>query len=129
LTNRDAEEIVVYGGSAGGNLTAALVLRARDEGIPTPAGVILVSPEIDLTESSDTFQTNEGIDHLLHSLMLVNLRYANGHVEYLESHGQRLIEQRAAVIEQEGAGRDDITKLRVQAAYSIRLEPSPITIR
>lgn len=71
-------EIVVSGGSAGGNLAAALILRARDEGLPLPAAVILATPEVDLTESGDSFQTNEGVDPGLHSLMPVNLLYANG---------------------------------------------------
>lgn len=72
-------EIIVSGGSAGGNLAAALILRARDEGLPMPAGVILATPEVDLTESGDSFQTNEGVDPGLHSLMPVNLLYADGH--------------------------------------------------
>ena len=79
LSARSPGEIVVSGGSAGGNLAAALLLRARDEGLPMPAGLILGTPEIDLTESGDSFQTNEGIDPGLHSLMPVNLLYANGH--------------------------------------------------
>lgn len=79
LAERSPQEIIISGGSAGGNLAAALVLRARDEGLPLPAGVILNTPEADLTESGDSFTTNEGVDPLLHSLMPVNLLYANGH--------------------------------------------------
>ena len=70
---------MVSGASAGGNLAAALCLRARDEGLPLPAGLVLVSPEADLTESGDTFATNLGIDHTLGSLMEANLLYAAGH--------------------------------------------------
>jgi epsilon-lactone hydrolase len=73
-------EIIVSGVSAGGNLAAALILRARDEGLPLPAAAILQTPEADLTESGDTFQTNLGLDNLLtQSLMPANLLYANGH--------------------------------------------------
>jgi acetyl esterase/lipase len=80
LRMRAAEQIVVGGGSAGGNLAAALVLRARDEGLPLPAATVLVSPEVDLTESGDTFQTNLGVDTTLaRSLMPANLLYAGGH--------------------------------------------------
>lgn len=79
LCERSPGEIVVSGGSAGGNLAAALMLRARDEGLPMPAGLILGTPEIDLTESGDSFNTNKGIDPGLSSLMPVNLLYANGH--------------------------------------------------
>jgi len=79
LEQRSPGEIVVSGGSAGGNLAAALLLRARDEGLPMPAGLILGTPEIDLTESGDSFNTNLGVDPSLRSLMPVNLLYAAGH--------------------------------------------------
>ncbi|RYE64672.1 MAG: alpha/beta hydrolase [Oxalobacteraceae bacterium] len=79
LEERLPSEIIVHGGSAGGNLAAALVLRARDEGLPLPAAVILSTPEVDLTESGDSFRTNLGIDPGLRLLMPVNLLYANGH--------------------------------------------------
>ena len=79
LAEYPADKIVIAGGSAGGNLAAALVLRARDEGLPLPAGVILNTPEIDLTESGDSFQTNLGVDAILGVLMPVNLLYAAGH--------------------------------------------------
>ena len=78
LAERSPSEIIVSGGSAGGNLAAALILRARDEGLPMPAGVILNTPEIDLTESGDSFQTNLGVDPGLGSLITVNQLYANG---------------------------------------------------
>jgi len=78
LRERASHEIIVSGGSAGGNLAAALMLRARDEGLPLPAGVILGTPEADLTESGDSFATNNGVDPGLRSLMPVNLLYANG---------------------------------------------------
>lgn len=79
LRERAPEEIVVSGGSAGGNLAAALMLRARDEGLPLPSAVVLSTPEIDLTESGDSFRTNDGVDPGLRSLMAVNLLYADGH--------------------------------------------------
>ena len=40
--------------------------------------MILSTPEVDLTESGDSFQTNLGLDTSLRSLMPVNLLYANG---------------------------------------------------
>ena len=73
-------QIVVGGGSAGGNLAAALMLRARDEGVPLPAGLVLLTPELDLTESGDSFQTNRDIDVVLrHGLPEANALYAAGH--------------------------------------------------
>jgi monoterpene epsilon-lactone hydrolase len=65
LEVRPPEHIVVGGGSAGGNLAAALILRARDEGLPLPAALVLLTPEADLTESGDSFQTNLGLDCVL----------------------------------------------------------------
>jgi epsilon-lactone hydrolase len=72
-------EIIVRGGSAGGNLAAALILRSRDEGLPLPAAAVLMTPEVDLTESGDSFHTNLGLDNVLtESLMPANLLYAGG---------------------------------------------------
>ena len=79
LRERSPAQIVVSGGSAGGNLAAALMLRVRDEGLPLPAGLVLATPEIDLTESGDSFHTNDGVDPGLRSLMPVNLLHAGGH--------------------------------------------------
>jgi acetyl esterase/lipase len=80
LEERPPEQLVVTGTSAGGNLAAALLLRAKDEGLPMPAAVLLLTPEVDLTESGDSFSTNLGIDVMIPwSLMPVNLLYANGH--------------------------------------------------
>ncbi|MCL9793065.1 alpha/beta hydrolase [Frankia sp. AgKG'84/4] len=73
------EQIVVGGGSAGGNLAVAMLLRARDAGLPLPVALVLTTPEVDLTESGDSFQTNLGLDPVIQgSLMAVNLLYAAG---------------------------------------------------
>jgi len=80
LDVKPPERIVVGGGSAGGNLAAALMLKARAEGLPMPAGLLLMTPEIDLTESGDTFETNEGVDTVLVSRLTSSIAlYANGH--------------------------------------------------
>ncbi len=75
----DPRRIVVTGTSAGGNLAAAMALRARAEGLPAPAGLILLTPEVDLSESGDSFDTLMGLDtRLTARLMPINLLYANG---------------------------------------------------
>lgn len=80
LSDHRPGQIIVSGGSAGGNLAAALTLRARDEGLPLPAAVVLLTPQADLTESGDSFHTNQGIDpRLAQSLMPAHLLYAAGH--------------------------------------------------
>jgi monoterpene epsilon-lactone hydrolase len=60
----EASRIIVAGDSAGGNLTLALLLRARDEGLPLPAGAVALSPVADLTFSGDSVQRNDGIDDM-----------------------------------------------------------------
>ncbi|GAA1737059.1 hypothetical protein GCM10009809_35340 [Isoptericola hypogeus] len=78
LAERDPRDVVVAGGSAGGNLAAALLLRAKDEGLPMPAALLLLTPEVDLTESGDSFVTNAAHDVALASLREVNALYAAG---------------------------------------------------
>jgi acetyl esterase/lipase len=67
LDERRPEDIVVGGASAGGNLAAALVLRAKDEGMPLPAALVINTGAFDLTGSSDSWCTNEGLDNVLSS--------------------------------------------------------------
>jgi monoterpene epsilon-lactone hydrolase len=56
-----------------------MLLRAREEGLPMPAALVLLSPEVDLTESGDSFAVNAGVDVVLPgSLMASNLLYAGG---------------------------------------------------
>lgn len=79
LRSYPAERIVVGGRSAGGNLAAAMLLRAKAEGLPPPAGLVLLSPQVDLTESGDSFVVNAGMDGMLPtSLMSSNRLYAGG---------------------------------------------------
>jgi monoterpene epsilon-lactone hydrolase len=59
------EHIALYGISAGGNLALACLLKARDMGMPMAAGCALHSPATDLTESGDTYETNDTIDVVL----------------------------------------------------------------
>jgi len=80
LDERAPEKIVVGGGSAGGNLVAAMLLRARDEGLPMPAALLLFTPEIDLTESGDSFDTNAGVDYVLVERLTASIAlYAGDH--------------------------------------------------
>lgn len=80
LQQNAPEHIIIGGASAGGNLAAATILRARDEGLPLPAGALLITPELDLTESGDSFNVMLGVDAALTaSLMPANLLHAGGH--------------------------------------------------
>jgi acetyl esterase/lipase len=79
LDRHRPEEIAVYGPSAGGGLAASFLLKARDLGLPMPAACVLHSPEADLTEAGDSFETNNGIDGVLTRLTNSIALYANGH--------------------------------------------------
>lgn len=59
LGHVDAKNIVLAGSSAGGNLAAALMLRARAEGLAIPAALLLLTPGLDLTGAGDTRETNK----------------------------------------------------------------------
>lgn len=76
----DPKDILVAGGSAGGNLALAMLLKARDGKLPLPGALFLDTPVTDLTGSSDSVQTNRGIDVFLKQWIEGNIAlYANGH--------------------------------------------------
>ena len=58
-------DLVVGGDSAGGGLALAMLQRARHEGLPMPAGMVLISPWLDLTASGASYRTNADADFLL----------------------------------------------------------------
>jgi epsilon-lactone hydrolase len=58
----DARDVVIAGDSAGGGLTLATLLSAREAGLPQPAAAVLFSPWIDLTLSGATIRGKAGID-------------------------------------------------------------------
>lgn len=80
LARHRSEDVAVNGASAGGGLAASLLLKARDLGLPLPAACVMMTPEADLTETGDTFETNDTIDVVLkHRLTASILLYAAGH--------------------------------------------------
>ena len=80
LGKRPPEKLAVGGSSAGGNLAAALMLKAHAEGLAMPACLVLNTPEVDLTESGDSFETNQGVDYVLVNRLTESIAlYANGH--------------------------------------------------
>jgi acetyl esterase/lipase len=73
-----AGEVIVAGDSAGAGLAVAMVHRARAEGLPLPAGLILFSPYMDLDHASYTISVNAKTDYLpLRELSAVNDWYAS----------------------------------------------------
>lgn len=79
LNSHAPERVVICGRSAGGNLAAAMLLRAKAEGLPMAGRLVLLSPQVDLTESGDSFHTNQMVDLVLpRPLKSNNLLYADG---------------------------------------------------
>jgi len=59
------EAMIVGGESAGGNLTAALLLKLRDLGLQQPAGAYLLSPWLDMSQSGDSYQARAAHDPMI----------------------------------------------------------------
>lgn len=57
--------IAVAGDSAGGGLTIAVLLAARDAGLPMPAAAICISPWTDMTASGASFKERAAVDPLV----------------------------------------------------------------
>ena len=132
LKRYSAEKIAVYGPSAGGGLAAAFLLKARDLGLPFPAACVLASPEADLTESGDTFETNDMIDVVLKHRLTNSIRlYANGHdltqvilsqiVLSQEKHGPaRLVDAGGEVIHERGQALLDYVRKTLNVPADLR---------
>jgi epsilon-lactone hydrolase len=54
--------VVLAGDSAGGNLVLTALLRLRDEGAALPAGVIAISPWVDLAREGGSLVANQDMD-------------------------------------------------------------------
>lgn len=57
--------ITAAGDSAGGGLTAALMLALKQQGLALPASYALISPWLDLTASGESIQTNDASEVML----------------------------------------------------------------
>ncbi len=83
VKTQNPRNMAVFGTSTGGGMTLALMLRAKQEGLPLPAAIAPGTPWADLTETGDTYKTNEWLDNVLVSysgyLSHAALLYANGH--------------------------------------------------
>ena len=64
LTIQPPETILLAGDSAGGGMVTALLVLLRDQGIPLPAGGILLSPWVDLTHSFPSVAEDNKFDYI-----------------------------------------------------------------
>jgi epsilon-lactone hydrolase len=60
-----ANKIAIMGDSAGGGLTIATLVAARDKGLPMPACAAAISPWADLTQSSEAYRTRTARDPMI----------------------------------------------------------------
>ena len=67
------QDISIVGDSAGGGLAIALLLAAREAGLPQPSCVVCISPWCDLTLSGATMDSKAAEDQLAPKPMLVDL--------------------------------------------------------
>jgi monoterpene epsilon-lactone hydrolase len=57
--------MAIFGSSAGGNLTLAMILRAKQDNLPLPGAIAPGTPMSDLTNEGDSFKTNAMLDNVL----------------------------------------------------------------
>ncbi|NEO93868.1 MAG: alpha/beta hydrolase fold domain-containing protein [Moorea sp. SIO3G5] len=61
----EADDIALFGDSAGGGLAAGTVLKMQDLGLEDPGAIVLWSPWSDITETGDTYATLQDEDPIL----------------------------------------------------------------
>lgn len=59
------KNMAIFGTSAGGNLTLAMILRAKQDNLPLPGAIAPGTPMSDLTNAGDSFHTNAMLDNVL----------------------------------------------------------------
>jgi acetyl esterase/lipase len=70
LTRRRPDQVGLFGDSAGGGLVAGTVLKMRDQQVPLPGALYLLSPWADITDAGDTCQTLAAADPSLEATSL-----------------------------------------------------------
>ncbi|KAJ6787900.1 hypothetical protein PWT90_01883 [Aphanocladium album] len=64
LSSQDPSTIILAGDSAGGGMAMAVLIVLRNQGIPLPAGAILISPWVDLTHSFKSLAGDAPMDYI-----------------------------------------------------------------
>lgn len=75
-----ASKIIVAGDSAGGGLSMALALRLKAAALPQPAGIVLLSPFVDMTHSGQSMNSPKQKEWLLSKSFIYDAgkHYAGG---------------------------------------------------
>lgn len=64
LTLVEPSSIVLAGDSAGGGMVVSMLVTLRDQGVPLPAGAVLISPWVDLTHSFPSVAGEAPLDYI-----------------------------------------------------------------
>nr|ABI18351.1 esterase/lipase [uncultured bacterium] len=74
------QHLSISGDSAGGGLVLAVLVSARDQGLPMPASAIPISPWADMTCTNDSFKTRAEADPMVApgGINKMAARYLNG---------------------------------------------------
>ena len=64
IHHNDPSTILLAGDSAGGGMVISMLVTLRDQGIPLPAGAILLSPWVDLTHSFPSVAGEGPLDYI-----------------------------------------------------------------
>ncbi|PHQ64209.1 MAG: hypothetical protein COC10_02195 [Sphingobium sp.] len=73
LDRHGADRLIVSGDSAGGGLAIAVLMAARDTGLPLPLAAFAISPLLDLAGEGESATSLDGIDPLINRMMIVEM--------------------------------------------------------
>jgi acetyl esterase/lipase len=65
IAGNDPRKMAIFGSSAGGGLTLAMVMRAKAEKLALPAAIAPGTPWVDLTGDGDSLNANAFVDNVL----------------------------------------------------------------
>ncbi len=68
----DSKDIIISGDSAGGGLTVATALRIKEENLPIPAGLMVISPWTNLVSDGWSYNNKAIADPVVHQEILKN---------------------------------------------------------
>jgi monoterpene epsilon-lactone hydrolase len=65
VSHADPKSVIIAGDSAGGGLTFATAVAARDAGLPMPAGLVTISPWVNLTNTGKAYAVKAATDPMI----------------------------------------------------------------
>jgi epsilon-lactone hydrolase len=91
ISQVSSKQVFIVGDSAGGALVVSVLVRARDSGIAPPQGAILISPWVDIFNSSDpSFSLYKDVDFLTPNISALGVLYISPPTDAHSAVNQRL---------------------------------------